>query len=618
MSNDKISKHKKSPGAGGGLGMDKISGSALSDPNYNTTAPNIQTQTPQAAGLYVVGDDYENLFSPLTEIQRTAINLHKMGWNVFPVPRPEDVRRRFEQTGEGSPTDKPPYILQPLFTSRLHRCGRECKPYHIPNRVKFEALFERSNLAVMAGRTSGGICVIDCDKNGDRVERELVKRSIPFWGYETGKGKNFIVQLPQEAANIPGGKGKIAGVEIWGHDRFCVLPPSVHHTGTLYRWLNIDPLEYPGKLETTTFEALEWLGVTPKSGQWDDPELFDLPAWVICLSKPNREILASTPTEGRRNTEITKPLYDLAANVQAGKISENDALELLYSIAERSGYSVKSIDSMWKSAIKKADLEPAATSKQGQGKGYQTYLKAVQFAHSYRWPGRTAQTDRAVFLACAERAKVEGDTFRASVREISELANITKTTAITALKRLRGDAKSPHVKPLLIGPIGASENGNRYKFNTLELPETEKYFDIEIGANLYHYKQLMYSGINSTPPKHDVFIKLGKVAMRCYEHLLIEPEHTFAAIARATKQNKASVSRAVKRLMVHDLVTYNPAEGLYYSDPVSDDKLERIAAALGTLGRSEKRKREHIAERETRANLQVAWAKSAWSRMLDW
>jgi len=104
------------------------------------------------------------------------------------------------------------------------------------------------------------------------------------------------------------------------------------------------------------------------------------------------------------------------------------------------------------------------------------------------------------------------------------------------------------------------------------------------------------------------------VSERIYEHLLTQPEHTAAAIARSTKQPSTSVRKALKRLLSHGLVSLSRAEGLYIGEPKTIHELERIAAALDlrVIGTGARVKRRHELEREKLANKDLYNARRYW------
>jgi len=81
-------------------------------------------------------------FASPSPVQQSAMELFDAGFNVMPIPRVG-----MEYDGE-----KPPYgPFSMLFATRLDRAG-------------LPILFDRSNLAVIVGRLSHNLFVLDCDE----------------------------------------------------------------------------------------------------------------------------------------------------------------------------------------------------------------------------------------------------------------------------------------------------------------------------------------------------------------------------------------------------------------------------------------------------------------------
>ena len=275
-------------------------------------------------------------FSQLSDTQRTAVDLHKRGLNVFPIPRGH----------------KEPYILRPLFYGRLHRCGHSCKIRHAPN---LESLFDMQNIAVMMGRTSENLFAIDCDTQADfrGMAAELDRRGLPYWAYTSRRGGSYLMRLAEGEAKNKTLKGW-EHVEIWGSMHYVILPPSIHPSGELYRWKTSDPYRLPidEKPPLVSIQALDWLEVerATTGAKWEDTELLGLPAWTSTLSRNNRKILAQAIdgglAEGVRNTTLRNPTYDIAAMIDAGLIDYATGLDLLEEAAAGCEYPIKSIRGM--------------------------------------------------------------------------------------------------------------------------------------------------------------------------------------------------------------------------------------------------------------------------------
>jgi hypothetical protein len=495
----------------------------------------------------------------MTAIQSTAVDLYRRGLNVFPLPSAWEWRARPEF--EKDPNKKPPYLLQPLYFSRLHFCGLEC--YHLPERERFTALFERANIGVMVGRTSGNLVGIDCDSHTafETVGCELTRRALHFWGIGSHRGGAYFLRILEgEAANLS--ETPFPEVQIWGNARYQVLPPSVHPQGTIYRWVTPEPrfsLPEGQSLPSFSITALDWLGVNlavKARWKWQEPELYNLPEWAVGLSRRNRETLAKGVPDGQRNTRLTAAAYDLAGNF----IPYRDAEAVILTAAERCTppYSARDALAILKSAYRQ-ERQPARKS----GESVKPWKKAQDFAASFDWSskyGRKAIKRRAVFLACVERARQRNsDVWRASKREVAELANTSDETAKVALQNLKRDG--------LIVWAGHCDRS---------------------GANLYRFGELSKisplippcssSGLNLDTPKtqaeQDVFGKVGLTAWHVWRYLLATPARGAGTIARALNLPRSSVYAALRQLQDAGLAVFGMAEGMYYSESKTDADLE--------------------------------------------
>jgi hypothetical protein len=565
-----------------------------------------------------------DFFQPLTSSQLAALDYYRRGLNVFPIPRPDEYERR-------GIDGKPAYLLTPFYRSRLHLCGPECRRREIETGLRcipteaatFEQLFYRANIGCMTGRTSGNLLDIDCDslEAFHKVKRELDSRNIPYWQFTTGRGAGFLMRIIEgEAANIPEGKCPIPDCQLWGNSQYVVLPPSVHRTGVLYEWEQEPRFCYPigEPPPAVSITALAWLGAELQKQPGKAPEMYGLPAWTIGISEANRRRLASPPgpNSHQRNTNLTPVVYDLAALVKRGAAELRDVESLLFDYCDKCDYPRRKVQGMLESALKKSGLTTSREYRevihQPENKPYQL---AQLFADSYDWRqrGRTATTDRAVFLACIERARLESKypTFRASVREVGELANVSKNTAAAALDRLchtLATARGADAPPLLSKSYSDDQrvNANRYTFTETAL--TVPNWDIISTCK----NSVPISHTQNTDGKQDVFN--GKRAkQRVYEGMLTGDGWQISELARALKMHRETVSRAVAWLVLHGLAVFSQSEGLYYGEPKTADELERLSAALGPLGKADKRRRDNERTREIRANLALAEERRRWS-----
>jgi len=551
------------------------------------------------------------IFEPISETQKTAIELHKRGLNVFPIPLGH----------------KKPYILKPFFSGRLYRSIKSSgKKIFVP---KFSGLFEKQNLAVMMGRTSENLFAIDCDTQADfrGIGAELDRRGIYAWRFKSKRGGSYLLRLAEgEAKNIT--LPKWEHVEIWGNKHFVILPPSIHPSGLSYTWgddniftdfspLSLAPDQKPPLI---SIQALDWLGVqlNTTGNEYKAPELHGLPKWTLSLSQKNRDILANAIKGdyqvGERNIALTPPVYDIAYMIQEGEISYTEGLELLTLAAEGVEYS--GVTSMLKSALKKQGLTSA--KKSGPGASIQSPSDTEQlysFAASHDWNqyGRTQHTDRAIFLACIERDKLDAGrgSFRAASREIAEATNKTRKTISKGLKRLIS------YELLAFSHIDKTSLANRYKFGGVvtNYPTSTIHCSCSGVVNT-HQKTIKQP---ETEAEKDVFGRLGAISWGVYIYLLENYAHSYGEIAKATGLKRESIRRTLSRgkntgnLIKYKLVEFNPAEHSYHANKKTDEELERIAVHLtyrgkAVLGRTAKRKRDHETERDIRRNLLLAQA----------
>lgn len=551
---------------------------------------------------------------PLTDIQETAKDLYRRGFNVFPLPEAYEWRARVIP---GKKPDKHPFgRTGKLFYTRLHYCGDgDCN--HVKNRpAHFLNLFRRANIGVMAGQTSDNLLIIDCDSMAafKTVGYGLVKRAIPFWAITSHRGGAYLVRVIEgEVKNVPAKNSIIKDVELWGRSHFAVLPPSIHPSGDPYRWYTPEPrtslLTATETIPPVSITALDWLGAKLyKSEESSVDDLVNVPAELRCLSHKNQLTWSTGSRDGARNLAA----FDIACDLAGNGFTKSQAESIIQEFAERCtpALSDREISARVKSAYKK-DRDAARAHFGGAcisvTRNVYDWERAQAFADVYDWPasfGRRAVTVRAVFLACIDRARMSHSSiWRASERELSEAAGQDRKTT----RRAKID--------LLDAGL-------------LECPETEKF--VTGGASLFRFGENVRispsittcttTGGNTNGPKlpksdaeRDVFGAMRGCAYDVYCHLLAQPERTKAAIARNVKHNISSVTVALTQLQAARLVTFSEAEGTYFGEPVTDATLLDLAGTLvkrGKVagGRSQARRERHKAEREINASVDMARA----------
>lgn len=206
----------------------------------------------------------------------------------------------------------------------------------------------------------------------------------------------------------------------------------------------------------------------------------------------------------------------------------------------------------------------------------------------------SAQTARDVFLACCERARREhgSQVFRATVREVAELANVESSTAFRALKCL---VAAGYLHPCGHTPVQAG----LYTFGRKILSDVVKTFDVEDHVTLCK--------------NHDAFSRgaLGKASQPIW-NLLLQEQLRAVEISRRLKINESTVHRSLKKLARFGLV--QKVGRLWQGNAVSEEILENVAKKCGTAGRSERREDKHKTDRSRYVTALILQRKRAWER----
>jgi hypothetical protein len=513
------------------------------------------------------------------DIQLTALDLYERGLNVFPILH----------------KSKESYKNTPLYIARLHHCTSLCNH---KGRYDITNLFSRDNLAVMTGRTSGNLLAIDCDSHAafNRVGEELTRRGLAFWAITGSKGGAYLLRLIEgEAANVPAEKSLYQDVELWGNRHYVVLPPSIHPSGVLYQWATPEPryhLPQGEGVPAVSIRALEWLGVTlaKSAKRWQEPELHGLDNWAAMLSYTNRETLAGIGvSEGNRNKKLFSALCDMRGN----GIEYHEAQQIATEYARREGLERSEAMDTFKSAYSKERTPAAKTG----GQRVREWQRAQAFAEAYDWRGkfgRKARTHKAAYLACIERAKLDGRLhWRATWREVGEIMQVHHNRAGDYLKGL---ARAGLIK------LTGYKDASLYRFTFSEL--------------LPVYTTGSCSGNNSELPKtqgeKDAFYYLGLTAWYIWKYLLTNEVKNGAQIVKVLGLPSSSVYAALERLQ-HDNVRLvsRAGDGMLYGEPKTEASLQAFALVqFDGASPSQARRERHALDRELNATRQIARARA--------
>ncbi|MCA9914377.1 MAG: bifunctional DNA primase/polymerase, partial [Anaerolineae bacterium] len=336
----------------------------------------------------------------LSPNQQTALTLYDLGLNIFPQPI-------------GKKGGLPWKALQFI------RLDRDDPAYGLT-----KVFAGNSNLAVMCGRTSGNLFVIDCESPATlRYHmQQLRQRQIPLWVVQTARGGHIYLRAAEgEVHNIA--PGILKDAEIKGQMGYVLAPPSVHPSGAIYTWLHQEgdniPVVSVGDvdwLRNQTGDSVTLQVNTSQSsytaGVWRKPHQPQKQ-----LSRTTQEYLQQGHQlpEGSRNNRLFAAACDLAGN----GYSEQHSLQMLSPIATGSGLEEREV----RTTITSAYSKPRTPSRQHNISvvADDRWWKMLLWVTKQQWQSRTGATDRVMMLALIERARVysnENGVFRASIREL--------------------------------------------------------------------------------------------------------------------------------------------------------------------------------------------------------
>lgn len=524
-------------------------------------------------------DSPETKDTKATDTQAAAQQLYALGLNVFPQPF-------------GS---KAGYPWRQLQYTRLHNSAHT---YGLEN------LFSQPcNIAVMCGKTSRNLFVLDCESE-DSFKRNVAAmrtRNIAIWAVGTARGGHlYMFCADGEVQNIS--SETLGDMEVKGGKGYVLTAPSLHPSGIPYQWLRQEGPEPP----TVTLQDIDWLNDlqgnpinlkieqnrTKRSTKTPDPQ-----HWTP-LSRSTQHYLknGAQTAHGQRNNALFRAACDMAGN----NYSEATTSQILEPIASSSGLPNYEIRRTIQSAYSRTRT-PSRPTRTNEPKPHRELWKyAAGFAEQHQWEGRTKTTDQAVFYALTERARDaanENGVFRASIRELSEKAQIGTATVQKSLKRLQ-----QHNPPLVfkVSQKDQTSGANLWRFSDYVLTNGKK---IILNANL------KTDTLPPAPPWLSFSVSftktsdllergaLGRTGLTVYRAMLTYAAPALPAeIAELSGCTVNQVNYALGKMRRFGLV--ERAAAGWQALALEDEQLERqVAQRAGTQGSSARRRKRYARER---------------------
>jgi hypothetical protein len=475
------------------------------------------------------------------------------------------------------------FNVLPLYFGSKQSAGnwKMVKATRLPEAC-LDSQFVDRNVGVLVGQTSRNLFVVDCDTNEafNYWAEKLHNRGLDKWVVSSFHGGHFwfLSEDGEVKSTYKKDQGLYKpenGYQIWGRNHYVVTPPSIRtdgeFSGFVYSWLRREG-ELPPVLKASEIED-----IFPKV-------------------KVIKALLAGrlTPLAYRAIIDHSNKGYPSHSEAEFAAVMSllrigwgEDEIVNLFNEYQPPHFAKAKSDERW---LMEHMIAPAkAVVRSNQGTSIQ---HMYAWSRDRMWMGRTGKTDRLVFEACCERAKIEGPyRFRATVREIGELCNQSDKTVNKSIRRLVNDGI---LKLLTI-----------QKFERVREPN---YFSIPEEIQHYHSSETTKCTIpvvlSSEFREHDTWHRygLGKNALFIYEYLLGMPmfkgetaQEITSALQGTMGMKLRAVETALRRLASVGLAGDN--NGMWKANYVKLDRLDEIAERLGVFGKAQKRQEVHHIER---------------------
>lgn len=293
-----------------------------------------------------------------------------------------------------------------------------------------EVFAGQCNIAVMVGRTSGNLFVLDfeTDAGFQNALFELRARAIPLWAVVTARGGHIYLRSAEGPVKSIA-TGRIPGMEVRGQGGYVLAPPSLHPTGARYMWL-LQEGDAPPIVRAADIDFLSDADDLPVALQSTRRRVQEARPRLTNTTREYLENGHLMPEGSRHNA-----FFSACCNYRDAGYGRTEMERDLVPIAHASGLP----DPTDPHELTRA-MDWAMNNVRPKDYSGATFGRALPDPDAFDWPGRTARTDRAVFAALVERARLGSNNagiFRGAQRELMALASIADYHTLgRALKRL--------------------------------------------------------------------------------------------------------------------------------------------------------------------------------------
>jgi hypothetical protein len=526
-----------------------------------------------------------------------VLELYRLGFNVFPII--------YGQKSGG--------VWKYVQFTRLRRKGL---------RRVFSGRF---NVAIMCGKTSGNLFVIDCETPEALAYHinQLKKRNIPLWVVKTARGGHiYLFCADGEVKNV---KDAIQDAEIRGRNCYVLCPPSLHPAGVFYEWL----LQEGERPPTVHVSEIDWLvdkegnpiklkARKPRKLKPDSPIVqhaervmrqlgLSADQRIYQLTHKTLDYLESGHSipEKSRNTR----LFAAACDMVAWGFDRSEVEQHLMPLASASGLEHGGIVHTLHSATSKPRTSPRSRTGQTFSPRPLDWQYAQAYVDMVDWSGATGSTDRAVAMALVVRTKLgsnERGVFRATYRELNQLSRRSnRNTIARSLERLQGRE--------FIRKAGNDRDtgASQWRFTEKVLEQGRDFLEAGVVKSEPSYlgQVVGYTNgslFNTLPTDAAERGALGVEGLLVY-HAMIEfnrPIHP-KALALRTSLNPGQVRYRLRQLKKYSLVKHT-LDGWIVEKVLDTQGLdEQVAQPAGKLGKGSQRQRTIAEDRAQWAGTQI-------------
>lgn len=417
------------------------------------------------------------------------------------------------------------------------------------------------NIGVVCGAASNNLAVIDAEsmRAFETQLRRFEQAGIAnTWIDKTSRGGHILAHLP---IAVKPKSFKRDGFEVRAQGQFILMPPSVHPSGAVYRFIN----RPTSIVKVSSLDALDWLGLQPAPAK-QIPRIAkyllqgDKVSAYHSRSESEQAIITALFNAGFCFDEILAIFESYPA---AGKFREIETTQ--GDIAATS----------WLRTCFDSARNWCATDSPARRLARTTQV----LAEAAPWPGRTGSADRAVFLAHLNLAHRSGrDVYHASSRDLAEIAGCARHTASKACRRLRAAGHLELVTP------ASFPYANRYR-----LPEKTKIDPLP---------HMVLYGMDRTSSflLPDAFRQggLGRSAFEVLRALEADGLPT-KELAKRTGRHVQTIRKSLHRLRT--LGYTRKSDGKWFGTPIEKIDLLELARQLGMSNAGKTQHEKHKAER---------------------